>query len=429
MTTRNQRRLNAAANGKLFSTACCLLLMSVAVAGCDRLLAVTIPGQLADSDLDDPRLAATLVLSAQGEFECAFSGFNWAIGMYTGDFYSSSNRRTNQIFANRLENVVQMDVETGCLDKQPPPVLLPLQTARVLAEDAVRRIESFPEGSVPNRDLLLARANAYAGYAYQLLGEAFCDNALAFDQGPLVTRAQTFTLAEARFTAALGHASQVNSAAGQSVVDWALVGRARARLHLGNNAGVVEDASRVTQGFVMATTHSATAPRRWNQIHDENNTTLNISVQPQYRALMVNGVPDPRVVVTAHGRTGVPDGATDSWRQQKMPLRTSPNPFATWREAQLMIAEVRGGQEAVAIINMLRDTYSLPHFASTNSAAILAQVIEERRRELWLQGTRMGDMIRHNVPFPSGINNRSEPYGTLTCIPLFVREEVSNPNI
>lgn len=399
------------------------------IAGCDSLLDVTIPGQLQESDLDDPALAETLVLSAQGAFECAFSGLGWALGMYTGDFYSSSNRRTNQILANRLSNVTQMDVETGCLDKQPPPVLLPMQTARILAEDAIRRIQSFPAGSVENPDLLVARASAYAGYAYQLLGEAFCDNALSFDEGPLVTRADAFRLAEARFTAALEHALNVPTEEGQHVADWARVGRARSRLFLEDNEGVLEDARLVTEGFVMATTHADSDPRRWNQIHDENHVGLNISVQPQYRNLTVDGVPDPRVVVTEHGIAGVPDGATPNWRQQKMPERSSPNPFASWREAQLMIAEVVGGQEAVDIINRLRDTYDLPHFSSTDPGEIMAQVLEERRRELWLQGNRMGDMIRHNIPFPSGVNNRSEPYGTLTCLPLFVREEVSNPNI
>jgi starch-binding outer membrane protein, SusD/RagB family len=399
------------------------------VIGCDNLLDVTIPGQLQDSDLNDPALAETLVLSAQGAFECAFSGLGWALGMYTGDFYSSSNRRTNQILANRLSNVTQMDVETGCLDKQPPPVLLPMQTARLLAEDAITRIESFPAGTVDNPDLLIARANAYAGYAYQLLGEAFCDNALAFDESSLVTRADAFRAAESRFTSALEHASRVASPAGQHVVDWAHVGRARSRLFLDDDAGVLEDARLVTEGFVMETTHAASDPRRWNQIHDENHVGLNISVQPQYRNLNVDGVPDPRVVVTEHGIVGVPDGATPSWRQQKMPDRTSPNPFASWREAQLMIAEIAGGQEAVGIINRLRDTWELPHFASNDPAQIAAQVLEERRRELWLQGNRMGDMIRLGIPFPSGVNNRSEPYGTLTCIPLFIREEVSNPNI
>jgi starch-binding outer membrane protein, SusD/RagB family len=103
-------------------------------------------------------------------------------------------------------------------------------------------------------------------------------------------------------------------------------------------------------------------------------------------------------------------------------------PFASWREAQLMIAEIQGGQTAVDIINRLRSTHSLPTFSSSDPAAIRAQVIEERRRELWLQGTRLGDMLRLDEPFLSGVDPRGGPYGDGTCLPFPVIEEIGNPH-
>jgi hypothetical protein len=115
----------------------------------------------------------------------------------------------------------------------------------------------------------------------------------------------------------------------------------------------------------------------------------------------------------------------------KYTSRATPIPFATWKEAQLMIAEVEGGQTAVGIINTLRDFHSLPHFSSTDPTEIRNQVLEERRRELWLQGTRMGDMLRLGIPFPTGITPAGEVIveDTPWCFPTMQAERLGNPNV
>lgn len=94
-----------------------------------------------------------------------------------------------------------------------------------------------------------------------------------------------------------------------------------------------------------------------------------------------------------------------------------------------MIAEVEGGQTAVNIINRLRETFDLPPFSSTDEEEIRAQVREERRRELFLQGTRIGDKLRWNEPWATGVNQRGEPYSDRTCIPLVTQEILGNPHI
>ena len=104
-------------------------------------------------------------------------------------------------------------------------------------------------------------------------------------------------------------------------------------------------------------------------------------------------------------------------------------PYASWREALLMIAEVQGGQEAVSIINRLRRTHNLPQFSSSDATAIREQVREERRRELWLQGTRIGDKLRWDEPWASGLTQRGEPYQNQQCVPLPTQERLGNPNL
>ena len=71
------------------------------------------------------------------------------------------------------------------------------------------------------------------------------------------------------------------------------------------------------------------------------------SVHPAYHNLDVDGVPDPRVELLDHGHLGV-DNITPQWSPQKYSSRSSVIPIARWEEAQLIIAEIEGGQVAVA---------------------------------------------------------------------------------
>jgi hypothetical protein len=119
--------------------------------------------------------------------------------------------------------------------------------------------------------------------------------------------------------------------------------------------------------------------------------------------------------------------------QNKYKSLADPIPMATWREAVLIRAEVAGGATAVQLINQLRTAANLPAFASTVETEIQAQVREERRRELFLEGQRLYDTIRFNLPlvpaagavFPNG----GGTYGNNKCLPLPDVERLNNPSI
>ncbi|NUO39125.1 MAG: hypothetical protein HOQ17_01190, partial [Gemmatimonadaceae bacterium] len=58
-------------------------------------------------------------------------------------------------------------------------------------------------------------------------------------------------------------------------------------------------------------------------------------------------------------------------------------------------------------------------------------VIEERRRQLFAEGQRYVDMLRKNIPFPTGTNGanrKGQVYGPVTCVPLPNVETQNNPN-
>src|SRR5690606_39317539 len=74
------------------------------------------------------------------------------------------------------------------------------------------------------------------------------------------------------------------------------------------------------------------------------------------------------------------------WIQQKYLAYDSPIPIARYEEAQLILAEARGGQDAVDIINALRAPHGIPDYTGpTDAASIRNLIIEERRRELFVE--------------------------------------------
>jgi hypothetical protein len=147
------------------------------------------------------------------------------------------------------------------------------------------------------------------------------------------------------------------------------------------------------------------------------NTNFHESVAPEFRGLTVGATPDPRVPVVNANRNGQ-DALTPLWTQQKYKTVDAPIPMATWDEAQLIIAEAEGGQSAVDAINRIRTKYNLPQYAGGTAAQITAQIMDERRRTLFLDGHSIGDHLRNNIPFATGFNQKGVAYGTLTCLPL-----------
>jgi hypothetical protein len=291
-----------------------------------------------------------------------------------------------------------------------------------MAEDGSRRIEAFPDAEVTNKTGLLAQLAAYAGYSYTLLGEGFCD--MAIDGGPLQTRAEIWMKAEEWFTKAIALAQAANDA---SIRDMAYVGRARVRLNLGRKEEAAADAEQVPVGFVRNATYSNTIARRNNRVFAANIRDRDMSVGPDYRNLTVGGVSDTRVRVTFANRNGQ-DGITPQWDQTKYTALNSVIPIASWSEAQLIIAEARGGQAAIDAINRLRARASLP-LLDAGEVADLALILEERRRQLFSEGHRYNDMLRHDIPFPTGADHKGQLFGDVTCVPLPNVEVQNNPNI
>jgi hypothetical protein len=400
------------------------LLVGCGSVACKGTLDVELPTRVGADALDNPGIAQTLVNSAIGEFECAFPYFVMAGGEITDELRHSSAWYAETIWNRR--DITRNDDALTCPSLIGNAVYIPLQKARFSAEDTKRRIEQWSDAQVPQRTDKLAQVTAYGAYARTLLGESYC--AMAIDGGPLMPLTDVLKSAEQEFGEAIASAQT----AGDSAIKFmALVGRARVRLDLGQNAGAKTDASAVRAGFKQVTHHSTADPRRWNQIYRKNYLDEYNSVTNEFLNVTFGGVPDPRVKVVPAPKPGH-DGSS-TYLQTKYTAYDTPIVLASWEEAQLIIAEVDLGQSAVDIINALHAAVGLPPYTPVNvndNTEILNQVIQERSRQLYLEGHRLNDFLRHNLPFHTGASPYDGVrYGTTTCFPLPFVEINGNPNI
>ena len=236
----------------------------------------------------------------------------------------------------------------------------------------------------------------------------------------------------ARFTRAIDAAT---TAGDGQILNLALVGRARAKLGLGDKAGAGADAALVPQGFSVVATRSSAKARRENFVYTYMYRELDGTVDVPFRNVTFAGVPDSRVTVIDAGILGA-DAATPIFQPAKYPSIDTPIPVARWEEARLILAEadVAAGNVsgAVDIINTLHANADIPAFGGGTVDEVQTQIIEERSRELFLEGQRLGDMIRYGLPlfpaagtpFPGG-----GEFGTQVCFPLPNVERLNNPNI
>ncbi len=144
------------------------------------------------------------------------------------------------------------------------------------------------------------------------------------------------------------------------------------------------------------------------------------------------------------------DNVTPHWSHTKVTSRATGVPLASYKEGQLIIAEAsaRSGDldRARQIIAARHTEVGIPQYDAAELASqdqVVAAVIEERRRDLFVEGGwRLNDMLRlrdtpFRIPFlgepgsihPDGFDQTGQVYGTTTCLPLPDAERFGNPNI
>jgi hypothetical protein len=412
-----------------------VIVLSTPMIGCnvlDKGLEATSPDKIVTSVLETPANAGLLVTSAIGNFECALKMYIVDAGMASGELMDATPTAANWPFDSRNTDPTS-DTRYATNGCDAYGIYTPIQVARGTADRTLELLQGWTDAQVANRQDLIAKAAAYAGYSRILLGEGFCTAAINLSKE--MSSAEIFASAETMFNTAI---TAAQAAGDQRILNMAYVGRARARLDQGNKAGATADAALVPAGFVINATSENSPTIRQNRVQTFNQSGV-VSVAPSYRNLTVTNssggtVPDTRVTVTNAGKNGT-DNRTPLYIQTKYANSASPIPIASYKEAQLIVAEVAQGQTAVDIINSLRAAKGLPPFSSTDPAAIAAEVTEARRRELFLEGQHLYDVRRLNLPLDpaagtpySTVYLKGGNYGTERCFPVPDVERLNNPN-
>jgi starch-binding outer membrane protein, SusD/RagB family len=411
-------------------------LAALALQGCDaadRLLSVEPQDRVPASPVESsPANAQLLANGAVADFDCAFGAYVVMGGLIGEELDETRpiidrnpyDRRTHtskdRIYAvSRCESI---------------GVYTPLQTARVSAERVLHLLEGWGDAQVPQRTTLIATMHAYAGYSTLLLGEGFCTTVISSldANGKLVfggeiSRDSAFGVAEARFGAAIAEAQEAGAS---DVANLALVGRARARLDLGDLSGARSDATQVPPDFTYEMTASASSLRRQNRVWAQERASLLTSVGVLYQSLG-----DPRVPVTDTRQTS-PTGVPVFF-QEKYPSANAPIRIASGAEAQLIVAEAdiavgtaASLQNAEAIVNAFRARGNQPPLTSADQATLREALIDQRRRELFLEGQHLGDVIRLDVTLTPAAGTRfpgGGVYGAQKCLFLPDVERQNNP--
>lgn len=433
-------RRGAAQRARIHATV--LLPTVFAISACTEVTALKQdnPGQLSAATIYVPSNAQLLVNGAISDFECAFSRYVIGSALLTDELSTAIGSVSNFNYDRRTIRTDEQYGTATCGNNQQPPIYTTLSTARASADTVAGKLRGWTDAQMPTgvvRGKLIGQAAAYAGWSILLMGEGMCTAAI--NLGPELTPAQLFAEAKSRFDSAEVAATAANDA---PTLNFARLGRARAQLNLKTAASIAAaatDATLIPSGFVQNISVDGVNSRRYNFSFYQINQNSFSTVDASFRGVTISGAPDPRVAVTNSGRAGTAPGSI-VWTPDKYPALTTVMPITRWAEAQYIIAEARVATGdlagAAAAINAVRATRSgLPTYSATGltAAQVQADIVEERRRELYLEGHRLGDLRRLGLPFlpaagqpyPGG----GGVYGDQTCFPLPDAERINNPNI
>jgi hypothetical protein len=408
-----KRRLGAAlAALMLFATAC------------DSFLEVKNPNELEEEAIDEDRDRTLISQSAWQTFVALYGEIAVYIAWFTNEARVGDTFPTRNDFGRR-----DIPENNGHIED----MWRGLSNSVQFAQQTIRQIEA----AGPTVDL--ARAYFTAGYALILLGEQYCEGTIAesfsVPRGPM-TSAQVLDTAIARLTKANEIASGISDAEAQSITTASLVGIARAHLQNGRNAEASQFAARVPASFVFNLLHMDDPSNRalGNDIWSFSEARISLVVPPEFQAMATAG--DPRINFVDAGRPAQ-DGVLRFFRQNKYRGWGDFERLASGLEAQYIKVEAdRDPAALLAFINARRAVGRQTALASTTDMdVLLRELMEQKTRDFWLEGKRVGDLRRLGVsvvPYilPPGNTYYKSALGSVsnqTCWPVPQNEKFNNP--
>jgi hypothetical protein len=393
--------------------------LAITITACD--MDVTYPSVIDASQFDPSQDAVTLSLSAQSNLYRAL----WSVIPFSAflsqEAWVGAVRQETVDIGRRVMTAGTSDVNSA--------LWTPIQRAIATNELTIDVLDDGPQAS---NDINLARAYMNSGFALVLLAEHFCQGTIL--SGPPLAPEQVLDQAIDRFTKAGTVAGAATGAEATKIVNASNVGLARAHLQ--------------TKSYGPAATAAALVPATFAYnavaVDDPSNRGLANGVfQFDQGALMVvpdvyRALGDPRVTWRDAGRKAQ-DTFYQYFQQQKFTSYAAPIRIASGLEASYIVAEARLGTgdtgPALALIAARRTANGQPAFTDTTPAAILAELMNQRAREFWLEAKHTGDVARNPAAaafLPAAGSPFYKPaqgtFGSETCLPVPLAEVNANPN-
>ncbi len=414
----------------------CLGAMILSASACGDLLDVSDPGSIQGEQLSDPTLETLIVNGVVGEFQVAYGSYSLWSGVLSDEIFTDHTNVAVREFS--LHNFIDLN-ETN------EGVYVNLQRTRQSADDAAVRLRGML-GASAGSSINLARVYAYGAYAYVLLGEGFCEAPVNVS-APLPS-AELLRRGIARFDTAIAIATAyragttvaANIANANDIINMSNVGAARASLKVGDLAKARAYALLVPAGYEKLALYSANSVRENNQVHRPARTADPfVGVHPTFL-----GLNDPRVPALATARLGLNSNPIfppqrpfmySGWSSAAVGTIdiTTNMKFATYLEALYVIAEADGATPAtLAFVNTRRAAGNQAPVSLTG-AALITELRNQRARDFFLTGQRLGDLRRYLAAgtdlFPKGkYPVFTDFYGENKCFIVPLSEKAGNPN-
>jgi len=396
--------------------------LAVALTGCS--MDVEYPSVIDASQFDPTRDAATLSLSAQSNLYRAIHALVPASAYWSQEAWVGAVRQETNDIGRRIATAGNPDINSTMWS--------PLQRAIATNEETT---EILAAGSNAASDVNLARAYMNSGFAMVLLAEHFCQG--AFLVGPPLTPAQVFDSAAVRFTKAVtvgAAAAAAGTAEGTKVVNASNVGLARALLGKKEFGPAATAAALVPAAFVYnaVTVDDPSNRALGNGVFNTDQIAV-VLVPDAYRALN-----DPRVPWRDAGRNAQ-DTQFRYYQNLKYPGWATPIRIASGLEASYILAEAKlqtgDPAPALTLITARRTAGGQGPFTGTGTDAILAELMNQRARDFWLEAKHTGDFNRNPAATPF-VGAAGTPFykptqgnfGAATCLPVPLAEVDANPN-
>ena len=395
-----------------------------ASSACDDFLDVTNPNNLEAEAIDEERDRTVLSQSAWQSFVSRYGEIMVYIAWFTGEARVGDTFPTRNEFGRR--DIPENNTHTNAMWNG-------LHNSLQFAQETARRIE--PAGN----SLDLARAYFTAGYSLVLTGELFCEGTVAENwttpRGPM-TSAQVLDTAIARLRKANEIAKGLTGTEASNIATASLVGIARAQLQNGRKAEASATAAQVPANFVFNLLHMDDPSNRGlgNTVWSYSEARISLVTPPEYKAMVAAG--DTRIAFVDMKRPAQ-DGVLNFDRQNKYKGWGDFERLASGLEAQYIKVEADGNAAAMlTFINARRAVGNQTALAATSDMNVLMrELMEQKSRDFWLEGKRVGDLRRNpsHVPYvlPPGDTYYKTAVGlvsTQVCWPLPMSEKQNNPN-